>query len=837
MVVLRSNSLRSDRRENPAVKLSHIYGRFVLPVVAVLVAELFVLALWRALENVEDDHVARLAALGTENAAVHLANDAAQRLFSVNLLARALDREDPQAALDAWRVEAGRLLTSQPGFAAVYLLDAEGAVRESVPAAAASGWEAMAGQTGSGEHASVRDEIRAYEFDCVVDVRGADEDAGVLLLVSAYRQEREPAGYVVAVLNGRRWLNNLLPNLPLGLNLVVYEGGRLLYQHSGAVRLRDSHLAGVARAQFANASLEVHGWPNPDIVARKHSELPKFSLAVGSITAVLLGLTLFFAQTSRFRARQAEKVNRELQAAIRVREEAEKRFRLLVESSPDAVVITDGDDRIILVNAMAERVFRCPRHEQLSHSFAENIQEEHREDYRQAHAACLVGPAEQTSRALFAMCLRRDREVFPAELAMSALNTDQGLMVFNAVRDVTQQQSAQQTMRLQSAALESAANAIVITDRSGNIVWVNPAFSRLTGYEAAEVLGRSTRVLRSGRQAPEFYAQMWETVLSGKNWEGDIINRRKDGSEYFETMTITPVRDATGAVTHFIAIKQDVTERRRVESMLAERARELARSNAELQQFAHVASHDLQEPLRMVASYVQLLAKRYRGKLDQNADEFINFAVGGATRMQELLNALLEYSRVHTKAQPFGDVPLETCLRDALANLRLAVHDTAAVVTHDPLPRVQGDRTQLTQLFQNLLANAIKFRGEAAPRVHVGAERVEGKWKISVTDNGIGVEPQYAHRIFVIFQRLHQPGRYPGTGVGLAICKKIVERHGGEIGMTAAPTRGSVFFFTLPDNAGETNDRAEIKEPLGAPGPETAVEAASASGLSAGGNT
>lgn len=236
---------------------------------------------------------------------------------------------------------------------------------------------------------------------------------------------------------------------------------------------------------------------------------------------------------------------------------------------------------------------------------------------------------------------------------------------------------------------------------------------------------------------------------------------------------------------------------RRLHEDLQATVADLSRSNADLQQFAYVASHDLQEPLRMVASYTQLLAKRYRGKLDAEADEFIGYAVDGAVRMQQLIQDLLAYSRVNTHGRRFLPTDLEVVFAQALANVRRAVEESGAVVTHDPLPTISADDRQLVQLFQNLLSNAIKFRGAHPPRIHVSAVRDDGGWTFSVRDNGIGIDPAFADRIFILFQRLHTRADYPGTGIGLAICKKIVERHGGRIWVESRPGDGATFFFTL----------------------------------------
>ena len=252
----------------------------------------------------------------------------------------------------------------------------------------------------------------------------------------------------------------------------------------------------------------------------------------------------------------------------------------------------------------------------------------------------------------------------------------------------------------------------------------------------------------------------------------------------------------------FVERRRAVEELRRhrddLEELVAERTKELQRSNKELEQFAYVASHDLQEPLRMVASYVQLIQRRYGGKLDEEADEFIEYAVDGANRMQKLINDLLVFSRVRTRGEEFQETNCEEVLESALGNLRMAIQESGSVVTHDPLPVVSADRTQLVQLFQNLIGNAIKFRSDDHPKIHVSAQENGREWVFSVRDNGIGFDPEHKERIFVIFQRLHSRGKYPGTGIGLAVCKRIVERHVGSIWVESAPGQGSTFYFTIP---------------------------------------
>ena len=249
-------------------------------------------------------------------------------------------------------------------------------------------------------------------------------------------------------------------------------------------------------------------------------------------------------------------------------------------------------------------------------------------------------------------------------------------------------------------------------------------------------------------------------------------------------------------------IDEQNQEQTRAEEQLRALMTELARSNKELEQFAYVASHDLQEPLRMVSSYTQLLEQRYRDKLDDDAREFINYAVDGARRMQRLINDLLEFSRVSTRGRRVDPVDANEVLGTVRANLSAAIEDAGALVTNEELPTVMADPTQLGQLLQNLIGNAIKFHGTESPRVHIAASEQAGEWVFAVRDNGIGIDPEYFDRIFVIFQRLHATADYPGTGIGLAVCKRIAERHGGRIWVESEPGNGANFFFSIPKSSG-----------------------------------
>ncbi len=286
----------------------------------------------------------------------------------------------------------------------------------------------------------------------------------------------------------------------------------------------------------------------------------------------------------------------------------------------------------------------------------------------------------------------------------------------------------------------------------------------------------------------------------------EIRALKKNGEEFDCEIDIRKISMPTGNSPMFTVFMRDITERKLAMEKLLLLNKELERSNNELQQFAYIASHDLQEPLRMVTSYMQLLSERYKGRLDSNADEFIAYAVDGATRMKSLIEALLAYSRVGTQGKEFESIECEAILKQALNNLQMALKDKKAEVTHDPLPTIMADRQQIVQLFQNLVGNAIKFHNEQSPRIHVSAVLKDKEWIFSVQDNGIGIAPEYSERIFTIFQRLHGREEYAGSGIGLSICRKIIERHGGRIWCESQPEKGTTFYFTLPAQREKSDD-------------------------------
>jgi PAS domain S-box-containing protein len=364
------------------------------------------------------------------------------------------------------------------------------------------------------------------------------------------------------------------------------------------------------------------------------------------------------------------------------------------------------------------------------------------------------------------------------------------------------------------AILDSAVPSIISTTPDGVITVFNRGAEKMLGYSADEIVGKVTPVLihdpaEVAARADELTADLGRPVQpgfevfvakvrGGKSETREWIYVRKDGTTLPVRLSVSEIVDRAGKLTGFLGIARDHTEVRRSQQELERLAEKLRRSNEDLEQFAYVASHDLQEPLRMIASYLQLLERRCEGRLDAEAGQYIGFAVDGAKRMQTLIRDLLAFSRVSASGGKAELVDLAVPVRTAMEDLKVAIAEKQAVVTIHPLPAVPGSAGLFAQLFQNLLSNALKFCAADTPRIDISAKREGGQWIVSVSDNGIGIEPEYREQIFAIFKRLHGRDHYPGTGIGLAICKRIVEHHGGRIWVESAPGRGSTFSFSLP---------------------------------------
>ncbi|TAK80644.1 MAG: PAS domain S-box protein [Betaproteobacteria bacterium] len=490
--------------------------------------------------------------------------------------------------------------------------------------------------------------------------------------------------------------------------------------------------------------------------------------------------------------------------------DSEAHWRAIIDSANDGIIVCDRDMAVVDCNAAAERIVGLAADKLIG---------------TQGFTSILPCVAEDGSPlAVEERPLRRTvREGKPLSGVVIGIKRDDGSItwllvntgflrrpgeqsyygIVATVADISAQRRAEAAVRDSEAlfrtSFELASSGIAHVDLDGHFMRVNRRLTEILGYPENELIGRSVKDVSfhddrdvTDPQRARVRAGELESVRFEKRYV------RKNGAVVWVNLGVALVRDGNGTPLYEIAMFDDITERKEAEVALHEAHEELKRSNSELEQFAYVASHDLQEPLRMVSSYTQLLGRRYADKFDPDAKEFMAYIVDGAARMKQLIEDLLAYSRVGTKGKDFKPVEVGKPLRRAITNLKAAIEESGASVTYDSLPTIPADEVQLAQLFQNLMGNALKFRSPSVPRIHIGVQEKEDAFEFAVRDNGIGIEPQYFERIFMVFQRLHNKGEYPGTGIGLAICKKVVERHGGHIRVESKTGEGSAFIFTLP---------------------------------------
>ncbi|HYG36053.1 MAG TPA: PAS domain S-box protein [Clostridia bacterium] len=516
---------------------------------------------------------------------------------------------------------------------------------------------------------------------------------------------------------------------------------------------------------------------------------------------------------------------------------SEERLNGIISSAMDAIITVNTERRIVLFNPAAVSIFGIPQREALGQSIDRFIPERS----RAVHASHVqeFGRTGATRRRMGAWSnlhgLRANGEEFPIEASISQVEVEGETLFTIIVRDITERKKAEEQLRVQSAALQSAANAISITDREGVICWANPAFERLTGYTTGEIVGQTHQLVKSGKQDASFYKNLWDTINAGQVWQGELVNRRKDGSLYHEEMTITPVRDDRGKITHFIAVKQDITERKQTEAALAEsrqnlertvaeRTAQLVEANTNLQTFAYSAAHDLRSPLRAIKTFSTIISEDYGNQLNPEVCSLfdrINRSVG---QMAQLLNDLLEYSKLSQADIRLEPVDLSKAVTEALALLESESRSKhAEIEVQNALPLVIGHPATVMLILTNILSNALKFVAPGVPpRIRLWAQSVRNTSagqppggvldeqaaedgskfvRLWVEDNGIGFGPEEAQKLFGVFQRLHGKHEYPGTGLGLAIVLRGAERMGGRVGVESEPGNGSRFWIELKEAA------------------------------------
>ncbi len=482
-------------------------------------------------------------------------------------------------------------------------------------------------------------------------------------------------------------------------------------------------------------------------------------------------------------------------------EQASKYNRSLIEASVDPLVTIGPDGQITDVNNSTELATGYARDELIGTDFSDYFTEPEKasEGYELVFQEGFV-------RDYPLEIQHKDGHTTPVLYNASVYRDEDGKVigVFAAARDITERKKAEeeveQASKYNRSLIEASVDPLVTIGPDGQITDVNNATEVVTGYTRDELIGTDfSDYFTEPVKASEGYQQVFQEGLV-RNYELKI--KHGNGKVTPVVYNASVYRDEDGQVIGVFAAARDITERKRAEELLNLKLDELARSNAELEQFAYVSSHDLQEPLRMVGSYLQLLQRRYEGEIDERADKYIHFAVDGAARMQNLINDLLAFSRITTQAKEFELVNSESIYNQVLTNLEVSIKENNAIITHDPLPEVMADETQLSQVLQNLVGNAIKFRGDDDPKIHISAVRDGKQWLFSVKDNGIGINANHVDKIFEVFKRLHKRREYPGTGIGLSICKKIIERHGGSMWVESEVGVGSTFYFTLQINGG-----------------------------------
>ncbi|RQT62259.1 PAS domain S-box protein [Burkholderia cepacia] len=553
--------------------------------------------------------------------------------------------------------------------------------------------------------------------------------------------------------------------------------------------------------------------PSPMQLDQANRDLVREIAARQAAESQLRALTHELEQRVATRTAEFESVNEALRRKVAEHERAElairdsqQQLQSIVDNATTVISVKQADRRYALVNRRFEDLFHIRRQDASGKTDDQLFPAERAAMYREADDRVLAGEVVETEETVIV-----DGQLHTF-LSVGFPIKDSGgriVSIGGISTDISERKRAEERLRL---VVEAAPNAMVMVNRGGRIVLVNSQTERVFGYSRDELVGQSIERLVPARfrdQHPGHRTAFLAAPKSRPMGAGrHLTGLRRDGTELPVEIGLNPIETDEGMFV--LAAIVDITERIRAEQALRERTDELARSNRDLEQFAYVASHDLQEPLRAVAGPLQLLQRRYQGQLDARADEYIGHAVEGATRMQALIEDLLAYSRVGRSDNSFQSMQCAAALDNALNNLAVALEEAGAEVHRGFLPTVQAIPSQLTLLFQNLVGNAVKFRRHDGPlQIRVGAEPGADGWLFRVEDNGIGIDAQYFERIFLIFQRLHTRRDYPGTGIGLALCKRIVERHGGRIWVESEPGKGATFLFTLPAGA-RTGPNAEV---------------------------
>ncbi len=472
------------------------------------------------------------------------------------------------------------------------------------------------------------------------------------------------------------------------------------------------------------------------------------------------------------------------------------RLRSTVDLSPDTITV-HREGKLLFVNKAGLALFRAQSEDQLlgltmnellHYSYREKVSKRLEEMEKYMKQVPVIDVAIK----------RLDGSYLDVSVASTPVLYHSMPHVITILRDISERKRNEEIKSQLASIVLNSVDAIYAMSMDGMILSWNPGAENLYGFSEKDAIGRNISIV-----VPDF-KQAELNHLLGKVAKGERIEsfetkrQRKDKSTLDVSLTISPIRDESGMVTRASAISRDITFKKQVEEELRRYAEELALSNEELYVFSYAASHDLQEPLRSIQNFLETLNKKYKKRLGPDMEEQIASADDGVTRMYRLITDFLMYSRVGTERATKEDIDCNLALKDAMANLEVAIKESKASIKQFTLPRIHGNFVQITQVFQNLIANAIKYQGESKPSIDISAEKKDGMWLFAVKDNGIGIEQWFSERIFIVFQKLHDHRKYPGSGIGLALCKRVIEKHGGKIWFESEVGKGTTFFFTLP---------------------------------------
>lgn len=517
------------------------------------------------------------------------------------------------------------------------------------------------------------------------------------------------------------------------------------------------------------------------------------------IVELLFVLALFgfaFAVFSRRRAKESKEDISVLARNIEELQDNVNRLRSTVDLSPDTITI-HRDEKLLFVNKAGLALFGAESEDQL---IGLTLNELLHYSYREKVAKRLENMIKYMKQVpVIDITIKRlDGSYLDVSIASTPVLYHSIPHVITILRDISDRKKNEEIKSQLASIVLNSGDAIYAISVQGQILSWNPAAEKLYGFDERYAIGRNISIV-----IPDFKQKELDHLLSkvsrGERIESFETKRlRRDKTIIDVSLTLSPIRDETGVVTRVSAISRDITFKKQVEEELRRYAEELALSNEELYVFSYAASHDLQEPLRSIQNFLETLNKKYKRKLGPEMEEQINAADDGVTRMHRLITDFLMYSRVGTERAAKEEIDCNLALKDALANLDLAVKESKAVIKQFTLPKIFGNFVQITQVFQNLVANAIKYQGENKPNIEISAEKKDGMWLFAVKDNGIGIEQWFSERIFIVFQKLHDHRKYPGSGIGLALCKRVIEKHGGKIWFESEVGKGTTFYFTLP---------------------------------------